>query len=514
MPELDDIVQKVTLGGQAEVVEGLRGIEDAGKRVFEALRSESGVEAFAGLAAGVALAGAALAAFTVSMSQSIVEQGHLAEQLGTNIEEFSALKNAFGSMGVSTENFGVQFKHLSTQLSTDWPDIVKSVEDGGQSIAKAENDAAIAANNYAKAQGNATASIIGDQLKVTQARIAAEEARKKADDAQLKDIPTIANALQGQGQAIDLAKVKTTDLYKAIELNAGKAAAAAKGLSDGIIIKPDGLTLLKTLADTMKNLDDPAERTALAVKAFGRSVDQEFVQALSKGSENLQQISDKMKAAGASLTELDLQAGEKTKQAFDQASTAIGTAAEKLVVSFAPAVAGALTALAAFPQNLSNIIQWLSQFVTKVDQADQAIKKLGGDMNIPGLSGNSDNFTGHADGGLISGPGNDRSDNILARLSPGEYVQRAQAVRFWGADFMHAINSMQMPKFASGGIVGGGPVQSASGDSSGGRRTVNLTIMGEKFHGLSAPESVAKHLESFAIRKSIASTGVKPRWVR
>lgn len=514
MPELDDIVQKVTLGGQAEVVEGLRGIEDAGKRVFEALRSESGVEAFAGLAAGVALAGAALAAFTVSMSQSIVEQGHLAEQLGTNIEEFSAMRAAFGTLGVNTENFGTQFKHLSKQLSEDWPDIVKQFEDGGQSIAKAQNDAAIAANNYAKVSGNATASVIGDQLKITQARIAAEDARKKADAAVLRDVPTIAAAISGQGQAIELSSVKIADLYKAVEANAGKAAAAAKGLGENVKIPPDGITLLKTLADTVQKIEDPMQRTALLVKAFGRSVDQELVQAFAKGSANLEQLTQKMKAAGISLSDLDLEAGEKAKQAFDNASVAIGTAAEKLVVSFAPAVAGALTALAAFPQNLSNIIQWLSQFVTKVDQADQAIKKLGGDMNIPGLSGNSDNFTGHADGGLISGPGNDRSDNILARLSPGEYVQRAQAVRFWGADFMHAINSMQMPKFASGGIVGGGPVQSASGDSSGGRRTVNLTIMGEKFHGLSAPESVAKHLESFAIRKSIASTGVKPRWVR
>jgi hypothetical protein len=60
---------------------------------------------------------------------------------------------------------------------------------------------------------------------------------------------------------------------------------------------------------------------------------------------------------------------------------------------------------------------------------------------------------GNAAGGLISGPGTGTSDSILSWLSKGEYVMRASAVNHYGAELMRAINSMSLPKFASGGQV-------------------------------------------------------------
>jgi hypothetical protein len=60
---------------------------------------------------------------------------------------------------------------------------------------------------------------------------------------------------------------------------------------------------------------------------------------------------------------------------------------------------------------------------------------------------------GNAAGGLIRGPGSGTSDSILSWLSNGEYVMRASAVNHYGADLMRAINSMSLPKFASGGQV-------------------------------------------------------------
>ncbi|MBS0599535.1 MAG: phage tail length tape measure family protein [Proteobacteria bacterium] len=64
-------------------------------------------------------------------------------------------------------------------------------------------------------------------------------------------------------------------------------------------------------------------------------------------------------------------------------------------------------------------------------------------------------FGGHASGGLIHGPGTETSDSVFARLSRGEFVQRAAAVRYYGSDFMHALNTMSLPRFADGGVVGG-----------------------------------------------------------
>lgn len=64
-------------------------------------------------------------------------------------------------------------------------------------------------------------------------------------------------------------------------------------------------------------------------------------------------------------------------------------------------------------------------------------------VSTPGLAG----------GGMVSGPGTATSDSILARLSAGEFVMRADAVKKWGVDFMHRLNQGMMPAFAGGGMM-------------------------------------------------------------
>lgn len=60
---------------------------------------------------------------------------------------------------------------------------------------------------------------------------------------------------------------------------------------------------------------------------------------------------------------------------------------------------------------------------------------------------------GYATGGHIRGPGTSTSDSILARLSNGEFVMRAAAVRKYGLNMLHRMNNMQVPQFATGGLV-------------------------------------------------------------
>ncbi|WP_395697964.1 phage tail length tape measure family protein [Methylocella sp.] len=72
-----------------------------------------------------------------------------------------------------------------------------------------------------------------------------------------------------------------------------------------------------------------------------------------------------------------------------------------------------------------------------------------------------------ADGGPVPGVGGPRSDNILARLSPGEYVVNAAATARHGA-LLQAINYGHLPRFADGGIVGSAiPIPSAVSRPSG-----------------------------------------------
>lgn len=71
----------------------------------------------------------------------------------------------------------------------------------------------------------------------------------------------------------------------------------------------------------------------------------------------------------------------------------------------------------------------------------------------PAGSAPADQVDGYATGGLIRGPGSGTSDSILARLSNGEFVMRADAVKHYGPALLQRINTRQLPKFAYGGLV-------------------------------------------------------------
>lgn len=54
--------------------------------------------------------------------------------------------------------------------------------------------------------------------------------------------------------------------------------------------------------------------------------------------------------------------------------------------------------------------------------------------------------TGYKTGGLVTGPGSATSDSIPTRLSNGEYVVKANAVRTYGVDFMNSLNQMRVSR--------------------------------------------------------------------
>jgi TP901 family phage tail tape measure protein len=100
---------------------------------------------------------------------------------------------------------------------------------------------------------------------------------------------------------------------------------------------------------------------------------------------------------------------------------------------------------------------------------------------------------GHADGGLISGPGTGTSDSILARLSAGEYVQKNAAVQYYGRSFMDAVNNMtfQLPRFATGG-----PVSTNVNNSR--KVTLNQHFHGDEAQMMSRPDLLRWHLRMAA----------------
>jgi hypothetical protein len=138
-----------------------------------------------------------------------------------------------------------------------------------------------------------------------------------------------------------------------------------------------------------------------------------------------------------------------------------------------------------------------------------------------------------ADGGLLRGPGTGTSDSILARVSNGEYVIRAKAVRKLGLANMHAINQGRLPdlraaamrleesrrlairspidrrtpRFADGGLIASsvGSLPRSSGTGAGGSsRPINLTLPGVGSFEMQAQEAVADALE-----RAVRTTALK-----
>lgn len=113
-----------------------------------------------------------------------------------------------------------------------------------------------------------------------------------------------------------------------------------------------------------------------------------------------------------------------------------------------------------------------------------------------------------ATGGAVSGPGTGTSDSILARLSDGEFVVRAAAVRRYGANFLQALNSMALPRFATGGMVGGGSriVEAMASGGAGGTsslRPFNITIPGVGQTTLYSPRDMEGQVAALFYRAAL-----------
>lgn len=127
-------------------------------------------------------------------------------------------------------------------------------------------------------------------------------------------------------------------------------------------------------------------------------------------------------------------------------------------------------------QSIEKIIEkmLLQLIMTKLLKAASSGFAGGGSVGGGGGGGGGG---GMAEGGLIKGSGGPKSDSVPARVSPGEYIVRADAVSAFGVHNLEAINrglrvpslaDLAMPKFAEGGLVG------AAGGSS--PSSINLGI--------------------------------------
>ncbi len=145
-------------------------------------------------------------------------------------------------------------------------------------------------------------------------------------------------------------------------------------------------------------------------------------------------------------------------------------------------------------------LAWLG---TQVSNAWAAVKQLPGTV----AGGDMPPMPAKAAGGMIRGRGTGTSDSILARLSNGEFVMRAAAVRHWGPQLLGAMNALNRPLRGVGdgeGFADGGMVATTSDGV-----PVHLHLGGSQFQ-LRGDKAIVESLTREARRAALLGSGRLP----
>ncbi len=157
-------------------------------------------------------------------------------------------------------------------------------------------------------------------------------------------------------------------------------------------------------------------------------------------------------------------AGLKT-EADDVATRINGDVENAFATMFEQIGSGAKSAKEAFADFARSVISAINRIAAQkiAEELFGGMSKGGGGASggLGGLISGLFQWAGFASGGYVTGPGTTTSDSIPARLSAGEYVLRAEAVRRVGVEFLHALNGgLAAPRwlgprlaFAEGGLV-------------------------------------------------------------
>lgn len=357
----------------------------------------------------------------------------------------------------------------------------------------------------------------------------AEAANAAADEARQQDIDSRTKYM-GELKTLQEQQVKDAEAaMKALQ------AAEKRALADSKKVKDERLAIERKYAQTIAQLNggvsarEPSYAGATALKVGAKeALRQGDFEGAQKQAEAARQMLLDLQAAGENtygfggfakeLKAIELAANDLEQSEADSklAVMAVNMAllkaqADELKdVKVTPTMdEGAVAALISQMQSLANTLgQTLTIPVRMVPQPIQATDE----MNAMALQGGDQvSYPGFATGGLIRGPGSGTSDSILARLSNGEFVMRAAAVRHYGPELLQQVNSLRLPKFAAGGLVSSqlmpsapliGPrLQAANTSESQSLGTVNLTIDGNRLPPLKASEKSFEEILNRAATK-------------
>lgn len=326
-----------------------------------------------------------------------------------------------------------------------------------------------AASAY-EALGINVAKYTAEQVKQGQVVVDVAVGLQKWKDAGRVDVATQAG--------LQIYQARFREIAAALEDIAKNAPAIRKAMQGtGQILSNEEIAAVRRLQEVRDTLGDVQEGAATRTFVVGLPA--------------LQRASEDQLAAMREMNKLP----REIAQAWTDMGTAISTGASRVSTN----ITDAFAPLGPWFSNLSA----------------QIAAKWNADMSTlampPGAAWPAPVFgaiPGNAAGGLISGPGSGTSDSILARLSTGEFVMRATAVRKWGAGLLAAMNAAGSAPFVQRsrrGFADGGLVTAGAGTP------VHLHLGGQSF-ALSGGADVVESLVHAAHRHKIRSAGVKPSW--
>lgn len=330
--------------------------------------------------------------------------------------------------------------------------------------------------------------------------------------------------------------------------NAGAAADATKGKVEALgqtitVIRGGGDKLTSETFNVVNGIAQRTEQGKQAIDGLKSSVDStgdavdgvsnEITNSIGTIAPAAQQAADGFTSA---LGNLDAGAAQAAAEAIVAPFSTLPGKFSAILSGIRALLQGGFGGLSSLVSSLaSDISAAINRILASLRAAAEAAQRLRAAAGGSGSSDSGGSHGGFRSGGFVSGPGGPRSDSILARLSAGEFVIQAAAVRRLGVDFLHAINngfvpqlkglsgfklggfvdsinrSMTIPRFASGGLAGA-ELAPASGILPGRMVKVQLQYgpSAQDVAQMIADIDVVDRLGRWAIGQSLTSAGRRP----
>lgn len=378
--------------------------------------------------------------------------------MGASIEQIGAA--AGGSkedLQAMVDLIDQQIAHLSDEKNKHFFDIFDNEERDNQQeylyeLRDSFTQNAEAAGLANKAMGLlnqsvGAAAVASQTLTPIQQALAEAHAKLGDESATAQDKMDALNRAQQAIQQAAIDGIEADESYNSSLLTLGQTVQGNKDAHDkyATSLEMTNLTGLQN-RDMLENLISSANRMYDADVALNGVT----TEAVDKGNDHIQQIKDLAAKLGLSKT-----------------------ATDRLVASFSHIPEDVETAIGFKEGDFDKMFEQLEMaaFIQEglrknipLAQVKQNFKDMINDRRraqAHGWSGDGYGIVGYAGGGELHGPGTKTSDDILMWGSPGEFMQQASAVDYYGTDFMQALNSRAIPKdvlpgFAAGGSVLGG----------------------------------------------------------